>query len=130
MGAINQREYGKSTGEDVVILQVFICLGILAWSTFGLWWAGYWWAGKDTTDLGKRVIAGEAPWITESTYLAVGLAVALLVLAFLVGLLIRKVRGSRTKEDAAAAHMGKPSEVAHMTLKARRKQNKRLGVRR
>lgn len=127
MSSLNQKEYGKSVREDVIILQILIALAVLAWGTFGLWWAGYWWAGKDTTDLGKRIINGAAPWIIESTYIGVGVAVTAMVLAFLGGLLMRKGRKSRKKEDPAASHMGAPTEVAHMTLKSRREQNKRLG---
>lgn len=131
MGAPMNR--GGKNREAVLIWSLLLVLGLLV----GAFEAGFLLSGKlhgierSTANPAAALLAvarGREPWFTSGTVI-MG---ALLALVLLAGVLLfwrwlaRDAKRSRV--DAAAAHMARPKDLAHMSGKGAQRDAARLGV--
>lgn len=126
MSSLDRKTSGPVLGDTIATIACsIITLGLLA--VAGAWVLGYKLAGRETSGMLGQLLAGDAVWPAEATYLLAGVCVGLIALSVCVALLRRKQRPEKDapRIDAAAEHMAGRREVRSLTAKGREKSARR-----
>jgi type IV secretory pathway TraG/TraD family ATPase VirD4 len=133
MSAPNRKGATGSYTEGILL---FSTMGLIAVVLGGAWISVHWGSSmaglsappSHPVELIAGLFKGEVPWPTQSTFIAAGMGVALLVLAVTVTVLIARAGKNRTRVDKAAIHMGRGKDLSHLSTKGAKATAERLGV--
>lgn len=133
MSAPNRKATAGSYTEAILL---FSALGLLAVVLGGAWVSAHWGSSlagltappSHPVELVAGLFKGEIPWSVQSTIIAAGIGIILLVLAVLVALLVSRAGKTRTRVDKAAVHMGRGKDLNHLSTKGAKATAERLGI--
>ena len=125
-----------TTGSYTEGMLLFSVLGLLAIVLGGAWVSAHWGASlagistppNHPVELIAGLVKGEILWPVQSTFIAIGMGTAVLLLATAITVLIFRTGKSRTRVDRAAAHMGRGKDLNHLSTKGAKATAERLGV--
>ncbi|NMR32327.1 TraM recognition domain-containing protein [Crystallibacter degradans] len=133
MSAPNRKGGANDFTEGILL---FIVMGLLAAVLGGTWAAAHWGSSlaglpeppNHPAVLVSGLVKGEIPWPLESTLVATGMVVLLLLIAIPITVMAVRRSGKRARVDKAASYLGRGKSLAAFSERGARATAERLGV--
>lgn len=130
-----RRDPGGLGAEAILVWLTVIAVVVMVGSVYAAVHLGHRFAGTgvkipaDPFALVFGLLGGDVPWPgTAGWWVLGGVGAAMIVLAVLIGAVLRSLRTARSRVDRAASFMGRGRDVESLTRKSAQATAKRLGV--